>query len=56
MYKGRRGWGENIYVGGKVGRMGRRWDLPPFLLDLVLANIELWPLFCGGYLTLQKKI
>ncbi len=39
-----------FYVDGKeVGSTH-----PPFLSDLVLANIELWPFFCGGYLTLQK--
>jgi hypothetical protein len=45
MYRGKRAGGKIFYVGGKVGR---RWDLvPPHLLYLVLANIELWPCFCG---------
>jgi hypothetical protein len=54
VYRGKKARVKVFYVGGKLGR---RWDLlsspPPFLLGLLFANIELWPFFYEGYLTLQ---
>jgi hypothetical protein len=54
MYKGRRGWGENILCGWESGK--EVGSTPALFFNLVLINIELWPLFYGGYLTLQKNI